>query len=160
MDAKENFTVAVTKKELVRMLLPSQEELLPLSNLDLLLPAVDVGVFFCYTKPEGLGHSMSFGSIVSVLKKAMAEALLSYYALAGEVVINTVGEPQLVCNNRGVDFIEARADVELRNLDFHNPDESIEGKLVPKKKHGVLCVQVSLYLKNQTRYQLLSRTNS
>jgi hypothetical protein len=25
---------------------------------------------------------------------------------------------------------------------LYNPDESVEGKLVPKKKHGVLAVQV------------------
>ncbi|XWS19191.1 hypothetical protein CRYUN_Cryun32bG0110300 [Craigia yunnanensis] len=143
MGAKADFTVTVSKKEVVAAVLPLQEHWLPLSNLDLLLPPVDVGVFFCYKKQEALGDSMSFGSMARVLKKAMAQALVSYYAFAGEVVPNTVGEPELVCNNRGVDFVEAYADVELQNLDLHNPDESIEGKLVPKKKHGVLSVQAT-----------------
>ncbi|XWS11653.1 hypothetical protein CRYUN_Cryun37aG0017600 [Craigia yunnanensis] len=143
MGAKADFSVTVCKKEVVAAMLPLQEHWLPLSNLDLLLPPVDVGVFFCYKKQEALGDSMSFGSMVSVLRKAMAQALVSYYAFAGEVVPNTVGEPELVCNNRGVDFVEAYADVELQNLDLHNPDESIEGKLVPKKKHGVLSVQIT-----------------
>ncbi|XWS20580.1 hypothetical protein CRYUN_Cryun31cG0114600 [Craigia yunnanensis] len=128
---------------MVAVVLPLQEQWLPLSNLDLLLPPVDVGVFFCYKKPEALGDNMSFGSMVSVLKKAMAQALVSYSAFVGEVVPNNVGEPELVCNNRGVDFVEAYADVELRNLDLHNPDESIEGKLVPKKTYGVLTVQAT-----------------
>ncbi|XP_022724486.1 shikimate O-hydroxycinnamoyltransferase-like [Durio zibethinus] len=143
MGTKADFTVTVSKKEVVAAVLPLQEHWLPLSNLDLLLPTVDVGVFFCYKKQEALGNSISFGSMVSVLKKAMAQALVSYYAFAGEVVPNTVGEPELVCNNRGVDFVEAYADVELQNLDLHNPDESIEGKLVPQKKQGVLSVQAT-----------------
>lgn len=130
--------LSVGKKEVVAAALPFQEHWLPLTNLDLLLPALDVGLFFCYKKP-----TMSFGSMVSVLKKALAQALLSYYAFAGEVVTNALGEPELLCNNRGVDFIEAYADIELENLNLHNPEESIEGKFVPEKKHGVISIQVS-----------------
>ncbi|KAK6263833.1 hypothetical protein SCA6_019267 [Theobroma cacao] len=136
--AKGDFMLSVGKKEVVAAALPFQEHWLPLTNLDLLLPALDVGLFFCYKKP-----TMSFGSMVSVLKKALAQALLSYYAFAGEVVTNALGEPELLCNNRGVDFIEAYADIELENLDLHNPEESIEGKFVPEKKHGLISIQAT-----------------
>ncbi|GLT38222.1 hypothetical protein SLA2020_124860 [Shorea laevis] len=142
MIAGGDFTVTVGKKDVVGAVLPLQEHWLPLSNLDLLLPPLDVGVFFCYKKPVS-GDTLSFGSMVGILKKAMAQALVSYYALAGEVVPNSIGEPELLCNNRGVDFFEAYADVELQNLNLYNPDESIESKLVPKKKHGVLAVQAT-----------------
>ncbi|XP_022714678.1 shikimate O-hydroxycinnamoyltransferase-like [Durio zibethinus] len=138
--ANEDFMVTVSKKEVVAAAVPFQEHWLPLTNLDLLLPPLDVGVFFCYKKPI---TSMVFGSMVSVLKKALAQALLSYYAFAGEVVPNPMGEPELLCNNRGVDFIEAYADVDLQNLNFHNPDDSIEGKFVPRKTNGVLSVQAT-----------------
>ncbi|CAL5365100.1 unnamed protein product [Camellia sinensis] len=142
MGAKGEFKVKVSKKEVVAAVLPMQEYWLPQSNLDLLLPPLDVGVFFCYNKPT-TGSSLTFGSMVSVLKKAMAQALVSYYAFAGEMVENSVGEPELLCNNRGVDFIEAFADVKLQDLSLYNPDETIEGKLVPKKMRGVLCVQAT-----------------
>ena len=135
----------VSKREVVAAVLPLQEHWLPLSNLDLLLPPVDVGVFFCYKKNTNvLGKDLSnnFGSMVGVLKKALAQALVTYYAFAGEVVSNPIGEPEILCNNRGVDFVEAFAEAELKDLDFYNPDDTIEGKLVPKKKHGVLAVQV------------------
>ncbi|KAK2997247.1 hypothetical protein RJ639_026383 [Escallonia herrerae] len=79
--------------------------------------------------------------MAGILKEALAQALVSYYAFAGEVVENAVGEPELLCNNRGVDFMEAVADVKLRDLNLYNPDESIEGKLVPKKKKGVFSIQ-------------------
>ncbi|CBI18364.3 unnamed protein product, partial [Vitis vinifera] len=81
--------------------------------------------------------------MAGVLRKALAQALVSYYAFAGEVVSNSVGEPELLCNNQGVDFTEAYADAKLHDLSLYNPDDSIEGKLVPKKQHGVLCVQVT-----------------
>nr|GMC83794.1 shikimate O-hydroxycinnamoyltransferase-like [Ipomoea batatas] len=114
-----NFKVSVTKKEVVAAALPLQEHCLPHSNLDLLLPPVDVGVFLCYQKPAAASdeHATTFGSMVNTLKAALSEALVSFYALA--------------------------ADVELRKLNLYNPDDSVEGKLVPKKKHGVLAVQAT-----------------
>ncbi|KAL6334698.1 hypothetical protein AAG906_021255 [Vitis piasezkii] len=118
-----DFTVTVSRKEVVATVLPVQEYWLPLSNLDLLLPPVDVGVFFCYKKP----HDLTFGSMIGVLKEALAQALVSYYPFGGEVLSNSA----------------AYADVQLQNLNLYNPDESIESKLVPKKKHGVLSVQVT-----------------
>lgn len=145
MGAKKDFNVKLIKTEVVAAMLPMQEHWLSQSNLDLLLPPVDVGVFLCYQNPiiSGiLSKNWSFDSMVNVLKVSLGETLVSYYAFAGELIQNLAGEPEILCNNAGVDFIESWADVELKEINFHNPDESIEGKLVPKKKHGVLAVQV------------------
>ncbi|WVY93244.1 hypothetical protein V8G54_032332, partial [Vigna mungo] len=146
-----DFSVSVTNEEVVAAVLPMQEHWLPLSNLDLLLPPLDVGVFFCYKNPiitsttmeDCATNKITFGTMVASLKKALAQTLISYYVFAGEVVLNSMGEPEVLCNNRGVDFVEAEADVELKNLNFYNPDQSIEGKFVPKKKNGVLVVQTT-----------------
>ncbi|KAF4376347.1 hypothetical protein G4B88_000035 [Cannabis sativa] len=155
MNSKEELTtkpfkVTVTKEEVVAPLLPLQEHWLPMSNLDLLLPPLDFGLFFCYKKPiiavpeEHVEEIPISLSVFGVLKKALAQALLPYYAFAGEVVKNLSGEPELQCNNLGVDFIEAFAEVELKELNFYNPDHSIEGKFVPKKSPGrVLAVQAT-----------------
>ncbi|XP_068641974.1 coniferyl alcohol acyltransferase-like [Aristolochia californica] len=134
--------MTLKKNEVVAAMLPLQDHWLPLSNLDLLLPPIDVGVFFCYQKPAKLTH-VSFSSVVGTLKTSLAQVLVSFYAFAGEIVTNSEGEPELLCNNRGVDFIEAFVDIELRELDLYNPDASVEGTLVPKKKDGVLCVQAT-----------------
>ncbi|XP_062175952.1 coniferyl alcohol acyltransferase-like [Alnus glutinosa] len=133
------FIVSVRKREVVAAVFPLQEHRLPQSNLDLLLPTVDVGVFFCYKKPTNL----TFESMAGVLKKALARVLVSHYAFAGEVVQNSVGEPELLCNNRGVDFVEAFAEVDLKDLNLYNPDDTVEGKLVPEKKHGIFAVQAT-----------------
>ncbi|XP_059283677.1 coniferyl alcohol acyltransferase-like [Lycium ferocissimum] len=145
MNSKRNFNVKVNKTEIVAAVLPMQKYWLPLSNLDLLLPAVDVGVLFCYLNPIIISEKINveFSSMVKILKDSLAETLVSYYAFAGEIVENLAGEPEVLCNNSGVYFTEAFADVELKEINFYNPDESIEGKLVPKKKHGVLAVQVT-----------------
>ncbi|XP_062110971.1 coniferyl alcohol acyltransferase [Humulus lupulus] len=141
------FKVKVSQTVVVAAALPMQDHWLPLSNLDLLLPAVDVGVLFCYSNiTSGSPTSTttdSFGAKVWVLKKALAQALVTFYAFSGELVKNAEGEPELLCNNGGVDYAVAYADVELSQLDLYNPDDSFEGKLVPGKKRGVLAVQVT-----------------
>ena len=143
--------VTVNRKEVVAATVAVEvQRWLPLSNLDLILPPVDVSVFFCYKKSNSDDHDLnSFGSKARVLKKPMAQELVCYYAFSGELV----GEGQLLCNNRGMDFIEAYADAKLQDLCFYNPDDTIEGKLIPKKHHGVLSVQV------KCMYLLLSLAN-
>ncbi|CAF2136219.1 unnamed protein product, partial [Brassica napus] len=139
--AARGFHVTTTRKEIVA---PASSPLLPLpenriislSNLDLLLPPVDINVCFFYKKPL-------YNTTNDVLKTSLAEALVSYYVLAGEVVANPItGEPEILCNNSGVEVVEAAADVELRELNLHDPYQSI-AKFVPMKVHGVFAIQIS-----------------
>lgn len=128
--------VTVTLATTVAPALPLQEHRLPLSNLDLLLPPLEVSVFFCYLHPA---------PTAAALKEALAKMLVAYYPLAGEVVANGDGEPELLCSGRGVDFTEASAGgVELRELRLGMVDEGVE-KLVPAKMAGVISVQVTKF---------------
>ncbi|PSR85239.1 Anthranilate N-benzoyltransferase protein [Actinidia chinensis var. chinensis] len=136
------FGVVVKRKEVIAAALPVQEHWLPMSNLDLLLPPLEVAVFFCYDMKHEHGHETS-SILISKLKKSLAQALVSFYAFAGEVMQNGLGEPELLCNNRGVDFIHAYALVDLQDLDLHRPDTSIQAKLVPFNNQGVLSIQVT-----------------
>lgn len=150
-------TVTVAAVSTVAPALPMQEHRLPLSNLDLILPPIDVGVFFCYDADPAGGRSHQL--VAAVLKAALAKTLVAYYPLAGEVVTNAAGEPELLCSGRGVDVAEAAADgTVLRDLRLGLPDESVE-PLVPKKKAGVMSVQVpSMHI--YTPYPYLSTTTS
>ncbi|XP_027150901.1 shikimate O-hydroxycinnamoyltransferase-like [Coffea eugenioides] len=138
---KGEFEVTIRKNEVVPPAMPMQEYRLPQSNLDLLLPPVNPSSIFFYKKP--LDEKFTFDCMVGILKTALAQTLVHYYPLAGEMVQNEAGEPEVLCNNRGVDFIEAFADVQLKDLNFHNPDESIGGKLVPAWTRGMMAVQVT-----------------
>jgi hypothetical protein len=116
--------------------LPVQGHRLPLSNLDLLLPPLDVSLFFCYLQPA---------PTTAALKEALAKTLVAYYPLAGEVVSNADGEPELLCSGRGVDFTVANAaGLDLRGIRLGAVDESVE-KLVPVKKAGAV-VAVKVYM--------------
>ncbi|XP_071714327.1 coniferyl alcohol acyltransferase-like [Rutidosis leptorrhynchoides] len=86
---------------------------------------------------------MDVNTMIDVLKTSLSQALGLFYTLAGEIVRNASGEPEVHCNNKGVEFIEAESDVDLRDLNFYNPDENVGGKLMPKKRHGVLVVQAT-----------------
>lgn len=138
MDHSGGFSVQVKRCEVVAAVLPVQENWLPMSNLDLLLPPLDFGIFFCYTK----SINMSPENMVAVLKSSLSQVLVSFYPFAGEIVQNSHGEPEILCNNRGVDFAHAYADVDLKDVDFYRPDVSVHAKLVPVKTHGLLSVQV------------------
>ena len=141
----KSFSVKVIDKAVVHANVPRNDHWLPFTNLDLLVPPFDVGSFFCYKKPS----QVSFPTLVNTLKASLSRALSLYYPLAGEILWNAeAGENQFHCNNRGVDFVEATADVQLKDLNLYNPDESIEGKLMPKKLHGVLVVQVNTKFNN------------
>ncbi|KAJ9563879.1 hypothetical protein OSB04_009039 [Centaurea solstitialis] len=64
--------------------------------------------------------------------------------VSGDIEWNAAaGENQIHCNNQGVDFIHAFADVELNQLNFYNLDESIQDKLMPKRLRGVCAIQVT-----------------
>lgn len=140
------FPVTVKRSEVVAAVLPVQEHWLPMSNLDLLLPPLDFGIFFCYKKrtAENREGGLSPENKVAVLKKALSQALVSFYPFAGEIVQNRQGEAEILCNNRGVEFTYAYADVEMRDVDLYRPDLSVHGKLVPVKMHGVVSVQVKI----------------
>ncbi|KAJ4745459.1 hypothetical protein LUZ62_079864 [Rhynchospora pubera] len=143
------YEVMIRSVETVIPAVLVQEHRLPRSNFDILLPAVDISLYFCFQKPtptacqDSSVRLTTFPTMVAALKAALSKALVIYYTLAGEFVTNAVGEPEILCNSRGVDLIEAYADVELRELNLYNPEDSVEDKLLPKKINGILCIQVT-----------------
>ncbi|KVH97480.1 rosmarinate synthase-like [Cynara cardunculus var. scolymus] len=134
------FSVKVIDSVVVGAKEPWNDQWLPFTNLDLLVPPLDVGSFFCYHKPS---HG-SFPTMLNTLKASLSRALTLFYPLAGDIAWNAADrENQIHCNNQGVDFIQAFADVQLKELNFYDLDESIEGKLMPKKLRGVCAIQVT-----------------
>ncbi|KVI01450.1 Chloramphenicol acetyltransferase-like domain-containing protein [Cynara cardunculus var. scolymus] len=135
-DSPLDYQVTVKDRDIISAsCAPLHEYWLPQSNLDLLLPPLEAGVFFCYKKKDDT--VMSPGTVVKTIKKSLGRVLSTFYPLAGEIVSNSQGEPEVLCNNCGVEFVHAHADVELKTLDLHHPDENVSGKLVPKINRGV-----------------------
>ncbi|KAJ9563581.1 hypothetical protein OSB04_008741 [Centaurea solstitialis] len=136
----KSFSVKVVDKVVVSAEEPWTDHWLSFTNLDLLVPPFNVSSFFCYNKPT----DGSFPIMLDTLKASLSRALALYPPVSGDIAWNeAVGKNQIHCNNQGVDFIHAFADVELKELNFYNPDESVEGKLMPDKKRGVCAIQVT-----------------
>ncbi|KVH97486.1 shikimate O-hydroxycinnamoyltransferase-like [Cynara cardunculus var. scolymus] len=136
----KSFSVKVVDKVVVSAEEPWTDHWLSFTNLDLLVPPFNVSSFFCYNKPS---HG-SFPTMLNTLKASLSQALALYPPVSGDIAWNgAAGKNQIHCNNQGVDFILAFADVELKELNFYNPDDSIEGKLMPEKQRGVCAIQVT-----------------
>ncbi|GLJ34928.1 hypothetical protein SUGI_0702930 [Cryptomeria japonica] len=131
--ASVNFSISkdyefkIVNTEVIVPALPMQQYIVPLSNLDLTIPPVSVHVFFCYKNP----FPRTFASALSHLKTSLSKVLVSYYVLAGRMVTDSIGLPKVHCNNKGVRFTQAYAAAALSQLNLYNPDESVQGKLVP-----------------------------
>ncbi|KVI02975.1 hypothetical protein Ccrd_018738, partial [Cynara cardunculus var. scolymus] len=131
----------VIKTEVVAADQPWHDHWLPFTNLDLLVPPFDVGSFFCYKKSKDDDDGVTTMDMVDALKTSLSQTLVLFYPLAGEIVHNAAGEPEIHCNNRGVDFIQAAADVDLRDLNVYDPNESIDGKLMPPRHRGITTLK-------------------
>ncbi|XP_028552963.1 omega-hydroxypalmitate O-feruloyl transferase-like [Dendrobium catenatum] len=102
---------------------PTPTEILYLSNIDQTV-AFNVETVFFYEVPEGAQADSS--SIMELVKQAVSDVLLiPYYFMAGRLRFNfDEGRLELVCNNKGVLFVGAISNLELKelgNLSFPNP---------------------------------------
>ncbi|GLJ34921.1 hypothetical protein SUGI_0702820 [Cryptomeria japonica] len=102
----KDYELKIVNTEVIVPTLPMQQHILPLSNLDLLIPPFSVHVFFCYKNP----FPRTFASALSHLKTSLSK---------------------VHCNNKGVRFTQAYAAAPLSQLNLYDPDESVQGKLVP-----------------------------
>ena len=79
----------------------------------------------------------------SAIAGGLAQAIVTDNAFLGEVVSTSpIGEPGLLYNNCGVEFVEAFAKADLKDLDLYNQDNTIKDKLVVEKKQDVLDITI------------------
>jgi Transferase family len=96
-----SYEVVIKSVETVAAVLLVQEHRLPPSNFDLLLPPIDVGVFFCFKKPTTIPHThthtdiaasagpTTFPSMLVALKSALAKVNINSAVLKIECVDDT-----------------------------------------------------------------------
>ncbi|KAF5198289.1 Spermidine hydroxycinnamoyl transferase [Thalictrum thalictroides] len=115
---------------------------LSLSNLDLLSGRSPVIVVFVYTKPQ----DEDFSSILEIIKTSLSQTLNYYFPFAGRVVSNpTTNDPEILCNNQGVEVIEAHANIDLASLDFYDTEKSLKHITIPLSLEIPLCMQVTSF---------------
>ncbi|XP_068646851.1 coniferyl alcohol acyltransferase [Aristolochia californica] len=138
-----DLQVKVVGKTIVKAVDPPAEpKVVTLSNFDLLSGRFPVSVYYAYSKPD----SCDFPSIVATLQTSLAKVLRHYYPFAGRLVPGPrPDEPEIICNNEGVEFTEAQANIPLSALNFHDLSESLQKNLVPVPESSPLSIQVTGY---------------
>eukprot|EP01018_Ginkgo_biloba_P016406 Gb_25557 [translate_table: standard] len=131
------FKVELVATSKVRSPLPSQDCWLAGSNIDLTVPPISPGHFFVYkptlTHDDEADHK-TYQQVVGGVKKGLSQCLVLFYPVAGRFRVKENGEAEIECNNQGVEFREARADVALKHVDFSHPSLSVGGKLSPTRQ--------------------------
>lgn len=138
-----SYEVKITKKTIVKATeLVSEPHILTLSNLDLLSGRFPVTYFYFYRNPV----VANFTSIIDALKSSLSKTLTHFYPFSGRIVQNqSTNEPEIICDNTGALFVEACSNIALKELDFYNLNQSLEGKLVSIEPDYPLQIQVTCY---------------
>ncbi|XP_054793504.1 coniferyl alcohol acyltransferase-like [Prosopis cineraria] len=137
--------VEITKKSVVKaMNHPPASFSITLSNLDLLSGRFPVTYLYFFRRPKLLVRD--FGALIESLKSSLAQTLDCYYPFAGQIVQNPkTGEPEIICDNNGALIVEAHANLPMKELNFHNLNETIQGKLVSIQPGFPLQTQITDY---------------
>ncbi|RAL51587.1 hypothetical protein DM860_011089 [Cuscuta australis] len=149
-----NLRVDFIAKYVVKAAAAAQNKphILPLSNLDLLAGRFPVTYFYFFRNPnhqEATPPGLS-PSIIDHLKSSLSRCLSLFYPFAGRMVANpATTEPEISCDNHGVLVVEARANIPLKELPFHDLNRCLEGGLMLVPAHqsaadGDFAVQVQI----------------
>ncbi|KAJ0959672.1 hypothetical protein J5N97_000673 [Dioscorea zingiberensis] len=125
--AKEKNKVEIIESCMVVPDKETPKHRLWLSNLDLYNHKDHAPIFYLY-KPHG--NSNDFFS-VDTLKKAMGEALVTFYPLAGRLAFDEKGRPEVDCNAEGALFSVARAHCTVEGFGGFHPSPAVRQLLVP-----------------------------
>ncbi|KAK1405532.1 omega-hydroxypalmitate O-feruloyl transferase-like [Heracleum sosnowskyi] len=129
---------------------PTDQEL-HLSNLDQYFSPV-VQTVFCYKQPDDDKKGME--DVGRVIREALAKVLVHFYPLAGNLTISSDGKLVVKCTNKGVPFVEARADCDLDVLgDITIPDPSMLTKLVYMDPAVTNMLEMPLLTAQVTRFK-------
>ncbi|KAJ0966465.1 hypothetical protein J5N97_027603 [Dioscorea zingiberensis] len=125
--AKEKNKVEIIESCMVVPDKETPKHRLWLSNLDLYNHSDHAPIFYLY-KPHG--NSNDFFS-VDTLKKAMGKALVTFYPLAGRLVFDEKGRPEVDCNAEGALFSVTRAHCTVEGFGGFHPSAAVRQLLVP-----------------------------
>lgn len=125
----EKFAVSVIQSRNVQPQQATKREILSLSGMDRVSPAMLYTVFFYRASVE---QHMVDGSVEKV-RKALEKVFVSWYPAAGRFRINEeTGKLEIDCNGAGAVLIEARTDVTMGDLGVLWNYKPFYEKLVPQ----------------------------
>ncbi|CAN0880233.1 HCT, partial [Linum grandiflorum] len=163
--SKQKMKLRVIENSMVR---PSEErspERMWLSNMDLLQPKTHVRTINVYKQQQQLqvatpaaagGGGGNFFD-PKVLKDALEKTLVSFYPMAGRLVVGESGRVELDCNGEGVLFRVADADVTVDEVGEFLPsvgsEDQFVSQLVPSVDYSKGISSLPVCLLQVTRFK-------
>ncbi|KAH7331259.1 hypothetical protein KP509_20G022700 [Ceratopteris richardii] len=125
--------VELLQTSLVKPIEPTNRHIMYLSGVDNMLGYVRPNrTIFFYRKEK------TASSAVADLQIALSSVLVSYYRLAGRIILADDGRHALDCNDEGVELTEARCDMDFAELQRDNFNmHPVFRRLAPMDDEGV-----------------------
>ncbi|OEL17372.1 hypothetical protein BAE44_0021610 [Dichanthelium oligosanthes] len=118
---------------------PRADDVITVSNLDLIPNTYQASVLWIYPKPL----TGDFGAVVAAFEAGLPSLLDHFFPLTGRIVTNPRSRlPEIHCRNQGAEFVIGEAGVSLQSLDFNLAEESLKRILVPYADAIPLSVQL------------------
>ena len=103
------MTIAVRRSTIVRPAREAPRRRLWLSDLDLVMPRIHTASVYFYRRPEGPAPEPEGFFDGERMRRALAEALVPFYPMAGRLARDEDGRVEIDCNGEGVLFVEVDA---------------------------------------------------
>ncbi|KAI3701611.1 hypothetical protein L6452_26813 [Arctium lappa] len=143
----EKMKLTVKKSLMVKPSKPTPNQRLWTSNLDLVVGRIHILTVYFY-RPNGSSNFFDSG----VLKKALADVLVSFFPMAGRLGKDgDDGRVVINCNGEGVLFVEAEADCCIDDFGEITPSPELR-KLAPTVDYSGEISSYPLFITQVTRF--------
>nr|XP_043623587.1 shikimate O-hydroxycinnamoyltransferase-like [Erigeron canadensis] len=149
-DKTIKMKITVNKSSIIKPSKTTPTQQLWTSNLDLVVGRIHILTVYFYRKPNG-GSSSSFFD-PNVMKKSLADVLVSFYPMAGRLGRDENGRIAIDCNNEGVLFVEAESDSTLDDLGEFTPSPEYRD-LTPTVDYSADISSYPLFFAQVTRFK-------
>ena len=119
------MNINIKRSSFVRPSSPTPSSTIWTSNLDLVVGRIHILTVYFY-RPNGASNFFD----PDVMKKALADVLVSFYPMAGRISRDQNGRVEINCNGEGVLFVEAESDSTLDDFGEFTPSPELR-RLTP-----------------------------
>nr|QQH14907.1 hydroxycinnamoyl CoA quinate transferase isoform 2 [Cirsium japonicum] len=142
----EKMKLTVKESLMVKPSKPTPNQRIWNSNLDLVVGRIHILTVYFYRS----NGSLNFFD-PGVLKKALADVLVSFFPMAGRLGIDGDGRVEINCNGEGVLFVEAEANCSIDDFGEITPSPELR-KLAPTVDYSGQISSYPLFITQVTRF--------
>ncbi|XP_078443605.1 HXXXD-type acyl-transferase family protein [Wolffia australiana] len=138
--------ISVRRSSMVRPAKPTPDRRLWNANVDLVVPRFHTPSVYFYS-PDASPAFFDFAT----LEKALAEALVTFYPMAGRLSLDDDGRVEINCTGEGVLFVEATTDMAVSDFGDFAPTPDLK-RLIPAVDYSGEISSFPLLVLQLTRF--------